>query len=95
MEARIPDITKLAWQLNVSLVGAVFSAVSLIYNEKYIYFGFVTFLFGIVSHFFSTWFEFVYEDEELKSKRARFYYIQAFLVLLWICVSFFLNNKWE
>ena len=80
----MPDLTKLAWQLNVALVGAVFSAISLIYNEKYIYYGFVTFLFGIVSHFFGTWFEFVYKEEKQRDKRANFYIVQSILIIIWI-----------
>ncbi|MBU0708806.1 hypothetical protein KJ596_03590 [Patescibacteria group bacterium] len=84
MDIKIPDLTKLAWQLNVALMGAIFSAISLIYNEKYIYYGFVTFLFGIVSHFFGTWFEFVYSDEKQRSKRARFYIVQSILTVIWI-----------
>lgn len=81
---QIPDITKLTWQLNVALISAAFSAISLIYNEKYIYYGFVTFLFGVISHFFSTWFDFVYEDKEQRTKRAKFYIVQSFLVFVWI-----------
>ncbi len=86
MDIKIPDLTKLAWQLNVALIGAIFSAISLIYNEKYIYYGFVTFLFGIVSHFIGTWFEFVYKDEKQRAKRARFYLVQTFLILVWMGV---------
>lgn len=86
---QIPDISKLAWQLNVALMGVAFSAISLIYNEKYIYYGFITFFFGVISHFFSTWFEFVYSGDEQKPKRARFYYVQIVLILAWIgaCAS--------
>lgn len=92
---QIPDITKLAWQLNVALIGAIFSAISLIYNEKYIYYGFVTFLFGVISHFFGTWFEFVYSGDEQKAKRAKFYFVQSVLILVWIAtllIIFFKNS---
>lgn len=81
---QVPDVTKLTWQLNVALVGAIFSAVSLIYNEQYIYYGFITFLFGVISHFVSTWFDFMYAGDEQRKKRARFYYAQSFLVFVWI-----------
>ena len=83
---QVPDVTKLTWQLNVALVGAIFSAVSLIYNEHYIFYGFITFIFGVVSHFVSTWFDFVYSSDDQKKKRARFYYVQSFLVLAWMTV---------
>jgi len=83
---QIPDVTKLTWQLNVALMSAAFSAISLIYNEKYIYFGFVTFLFGVISHFVSTWFDFVYKDEGQRVKRAKFYIVQTLLILVWIII---------
>lgn len=81
---QIPDLTKLAWQLNVALIGAAFSAISLIYNEKYIYYGFITFLFGVISHFFGTWFDFLYKDDEQRTKKKNFYIVQSFLILAWI-----------
>jgi len=79
-----PDLTKLTWQLNVALIAATFSAISLIYNEKYIYYGFVTFLFGVISHFVSTWFEFVYNSDQQRDKRQRFYTAQSILIFVWI-----------
>lgn len=85
---QILDLTKLTWQLNIALIGAIFSAISLIYNEKYIYYGFVTFLFGVVSHFFGTWFDFAYNGDEQKKKRARFYYVQTLLFVIWIVILF-------
>lgn len=88
MDIKIPDISKIAWQLNIALVGAVFSTFSLIYNDKYIYYGFITFLFGVISHFSSTWFEFVYSTEDKRAERARFYYIQTALILIWLVVLF-------
>jgi len=79
----------LAWQLNIALIGAVFSVISLIYNDKYIYYGFVTFFFGVVSHFFGTWFDFVYADDKQKDKRAKFYIVQSVLVLAWLILCIF------
>lgn len=84
MDVNVPDLTKLAWQLNVALIAAAFSAVSLIYNEKYIHYGFITFLFGVVSHFISTWFEFVYFGDQQRNKRQRFYIAQSVLIVAWV-----------
>lgn len=93
MDIKIPDFTKLAWQLNVALMSAIFSAISLIYNEKYIYYGLVTFLFGVVSHFFGTWFEFVYHDDKQRTKRKNFYFVQSFLILVWIVILLIIYGK--
>lgn len=90
---QIPDISKLAWQLNVALIGAAFSAISLIYNEKYIYYGFITFLFGVISHFFSTWFEFVYNDDQQRNKRKNFYFVQSFLILVWLGLLLIISSR--
>lgn len=88
----MPDISKLAWQLNLALVAAAFSAISLIYNEKYIYYGFVTFLFAIISHFVSTWFEFVYAGDQQRNKRQKFFIAQSILVVIWIIALFFVHH---
>jgi len=81
---QIPDLTKLTWQLNIALIAAAFSAISLIYNERYVYYGFATFLFGVVSHFVSTWFDFAYASNQQRNKRQRFYIVQTVLILVWV-----------
>jgi len=86
MDLKIPDVSKLAWQLNLAIIAAIFSVISLIYNEKYIHYGFITFLFAVISHFVSTWFEFVYAGDQLRNKRQRFYIIQSILIVAWIVV---------
>lgn len=86
MDIKVPDISKLAWQLNVALIAAAFSIVSLIYNEKYIYYGFITFLFGVVSHFVGTWFDFVYTGDNQRNKRQRFYIVQSILIVAWMVI---------
>lgn len=88
MDLKTPDISKLSWQINVALIAAAFSVISLIYNEKYIYYGFVTFLFGVISHFVSTWFDFVHSGDEQKKKRTGFYYLQTLLFVIWIVILF-------
>lgn len=90
---QIPDISKIAWQLNVAIIGAVFSAISLIYNEKYIYYGFATFLFAVVSHFISTWFEFVYNSDQQRNKRKNFYFVQSFLFIVWLGMLIIIYSK--
>lgn len=83
---QVPDLSKLAWQLNVALMAAIFSAVSLIYNDEYIYYGFVTFVFGAVSHFVSTWFDFVFAGDNQRDKRQKFFIVQATLLLIWVAM---------
>lgn len=90
---QISDISKLAWQLNVSLMAAAFSAVSLIYNDKYIIYGFVTFVFAIVSHFISTLFEFSYPSNEERKKRGKFFIYQGILILIWIIILLMIAIK--
>ena len=38
------------WQLWVAIMGAVFAVFALIYRPEFIYYGFLTFAFGIIAH---------------------------------------------
>lgn len=49
MDLNLPDFTKLNWQLNIAILGAIFSIFSLIYNDYFIFYGFITVAFGVVS----------------------------------------------
>ena len=54
----IINLNKYSWPMNVAVMGIAFSVFSLIYNEHYIYFGFITFLYGVLTHvlhLFSNW----------------------------------------
>ncbi|MEK7227966.1 MAG: hypothetical protein AAB681_01255 [Patescibacteria group bacterium] len=46
----IVNLNNFTWYLNVALIGVVFSVFSLIYNEYYIYYGLITFGFGVLGH---------------------------------------------
>lgn len=49
-EFNFVNLNNLTWQLDVAIFGGVFSVFCLIYNDKYIYYGFATFLFGVSAH---------------------------------------------
>lgn len=86
----IPDITKLSWPLNVALIGAVFSVFALIYNIHYIYYGFMTFILGILCHLIDTAYNFWLKEE---GWRSRFVFIfQFLLIVLWIMVLLRIYN---
>lgn len=89
---QIPDITKLKWQLNIAIVGAIFSGISLIYNEKYIIYGFLTFLFGIISLITSSWVEFAYKEDELRKEWKKFFRIQLIYFFCWVTVLLFVSE---
>jgi hypothetical protein len=81
-DTSMPDLTKITWQLNIALAGAVFSIFALIHNTYYIYYGFLTFLFGAIGHFidlvFALW---------LVNKKWRlpaFFTTQGLLFVSWI-----------
>jgi hypothetical protein len=75
----IPDITKMTWQLNVALIGAIFSVFSLIYNPHFIYYGFYTFLFGVISHIFNMFYDIV-----KKMKIEWWLAIQTIFIVFWV-----------
>lgn len=82
MDIKIPDITKLTWPLNVALIGSVFSIFALIYNVHFIYYGFITFVYGVMCHLVDTTYNFWLKDIGWKPK---FVFIsQIMLTLLWI-----------
>lgn len=79
---QIPDITKLTWPLNVALIGAVFSVFALIYNIHYIYYGFITFVYGIICHLIDAIGSFWLESS---SQKYNFVFIsQISLTVFWI-----------
>lgn len=78
----------MSWPFNVALVGAAFSVFSLIYNDKYIFYGFMTFIFGILCHLADTTYRFWLKDKGWKSS---FVYIsQLILTVLWILLLIFI-----
>lgn len=67
MDIKIPDITKLTWPLNVALAASVFSIFALIFNPYFIYYGFLTFLYGILCHLVDTSYNFWLKEIGIKS----------------------------
>lgn len=82
MDIKIPDFTKLHWQLNIALLGAVFSIFSLIYNVHYIYYGFLTFAYGVIGTSVLPAIEKLYPKNVLKN----YLIIQSLLTVFWIAV---------
>lgn len=84
LDKYLPDFTKLTWQLNIALIGAIFSIFALINNTYYLYYGFLTFLFGAIGHFldlmFAIWF--VKKSWRLPA----FFIIQTVLFVTWIVI---------
>ena len=80
MEIKIPDLTKVHWQLNIALIGAIFSIFSLIYNDNYIYYGLFTFAYGVLSVSLLPAIEGLYPN----NKWRNYLVIQSILTTLWI-----------
>jgi hypothetical protein len=83
MDVKIPDFTKLHWQLNVALLGAIFSIFSLIYNVNYIYYGFTTFVYGVVGASLLPALEKLYPEDN----KRNYLVIQSLLTVCWIIAS--------
>ena len=82
---KIPDISKLTWPLNVSIMAAVFSIFALIYAQDFIYYGLVTFLFGIGSHFVDAIYQ-SYGVGKGPLKPWRVFFTQGAFMALWILI---------
>lgn len=94
-----PDITKLPITITIAIIGATFSVFSLIYNEDYILFGFITFLYGIVSF----WIDKLYWDvissplkdgEKVNTRNnKKIYYFNSIFMLVWIISLVYIFSK--
>ena len=82
MEIKIPDFTKLTWQLNVAIIAAVFTVFSLIYNEKYIYYGLFTFAYGVIGASILP----ALENLLPGNKWRNYLVVQSILPVLWIAI---------
>ena len=80
MDIKMPDFTKLHWQLNVALIAAVFSIFSLIYNENYIFYGFLTFAYGITGPSILP----ALEHLNPENKFRNYLVVQSLLTIFWI-----------
>lgn len=61
----IVNLNDFTWQLNIALMGGIFAVFSLIYNEYYIYYGLVTFLFGVLGHIAYKLFEWIFREKSI------------------------------
>lgn len=81
----IINLNNFTWQLNIAIAGGTFAVFSLIYNEHYIYYGLVTFAFGVLGHAVYKFFEWIFRKEITENK----YYWTAHLantlcIAVWI-----------
>lgn len=91
MEIRIPDFTKLTWNLNVALIGAIFSVFALIYNEQFIYYGFTTTVYGIAGHILSL----AYDNKLITNNKkglALLFSSQCIMLIMWFVVLVMIYN---
>lgn len=81
----IINLNQLTWQLNIAIMGGAFAVFSLIFNETYIYYGLVTFAFGVAAHVVYKFFEWLFLKKGTKSK---WYWVthltNVLLVFTWI-----------
>lgn len=90
----IVNLNQLTWQINLAIAGGVFAIFSLIYNEYYIYYGLLTFAFGILGHIGTIFFDwFFHIDENHKYVDQRYYWVaHATTLILFIFWILFLLN---
>lgn len=79
------NLNQFTWHLNIAVAGLIFSVFSLIYNEDYIYYGFFTFLFGVLGHATYKLFCLILGGDIEGDKRWSNYYVILFsLIVSWI-----------
>lgn len=83
----IVNLNEFTWQLNVALMGGVFAVFSLIYNEKYIYYGLITVGFGVSAHVVYKFFEWIFRKNGTENKHYFIAHIaNALLVVAWFII---------
>jgi len=84
------DFSKIYWQLLVALSGGIFSIFSLIYNDKYIYYGFITFAFGVIALIFFLFFDWLGIVKDKQREDNIYFRLEhwsnIFLFILWIAL---------
>ncbi|MDQ5949214.1 MAG: hypothetical protein QG589_340 [Patescibacteria group bacterium] len=83
------NLNRFTWYLNIAIIGAVFAIFSLMYNDYYIYYGLITFIFGVSSHAISKFFDWVFKDDDDKYYWI-FYVSQLILIILWISIAIYI-----
>jgi putative Mn2+ efflux pump MntP len=82
----IINLNAFSWHLNVAIMGGAFAVFSLIYNEYYIYYGLITFVFGIFGHITSRFVDWFFKDGEKSDKYWIAHIPNVILGLIWIKV---------
>jgi hypothetical protein len=88
---KIPDITKLTWPLNVSIMGTIFSVFALIYDKDFIYYGFLTFLLGIACHFVDMIYV-SYGGSDKPIKAWHVFFAQGVFMFVWVLSLLIIYN---
>ncbi len=84
----IVNLNEFSWPLNVALLGSAFAVFSLIYNDYYIYYGLVTFAFGVLGHICLKFFDAVGSQN---SKYQWLYHsVNVILAFAWIGTILFI-----
>ena len=81
------NLNNFSWQFNIALMGAVFSVFSLIYNEYYIYYGLITFAFGVFGHIFLLFSNYMFMKDGKESIRPTTWVIVG-IAIIFIAGSF-------
>jgi len=77
------------WQLLVAAMGGAFAVFSMVYNESYIYYGLVTFGFGVSAHVVYKFFEWIFRKNGPDNKWYWTAHLaNALLVVAWMKILF-------
>ena len=85
--------------LNIAIMATIFSVTSLIFSTYYIYYGFATFVYGVIAHLldlaFNNIFDHnIFDNEKLEQhdikRRCILFILQFILIIVWLGVIFFI-----
>ena len=99
MDKFVPfDPKDFTWQLIVALSGAVFAVFSIMYNDYYIYYGLITFAFGVCTHIILIFLEWIFGKGKMNPVQNKNYWIvhlsNIIFTIVWAIVIISVYHPW-
>ncbi|PIR94980.1 hypothetical protein COT95_01230 [Candidatus Falkowbacteria bacterium CG10_big_fil_rev_8_21_14_0_10_37_6] len=79
------DFKDLSWYVSISILAFIFSVFALIYKPEFIYYGFITFLYGVFAQIVDLAFHNIVKDKE--DKLWILFLLELILVVIWAYIA--------
>jgi hypothetical protein len=89
------NLNEFSWHLNIAFVGVAFAVFALIYDQYFIYYGFITFMFGVLAHIASKFIYWIFPEPEGVHNNFGWvaHIVNVFLAVLWLITILFVYGN--